>query len=263
MLVLTMYTLCGSYSDVLLSSGVLSFSRPRKFSMFHWVFTKVSSNSIPPVQNSFCTPSTSTTMPEHSLGASQAPTSCSGPVAEGAQQPAKQTNRRIRWAEPVAKFYPNMASPAATSALIQIPGREPSWEETMMRPHLHQRIYIPKHLVGVQLPPDLKEAEPRVHHRLDNITDYCLPGAHGWQSDQEKRVQRSDAQAGKILWGEWQPASLWKGKQCAIRRDRDFGFIYDRPTPLSNGKMGNKAADGVSPPEESSEDWEDDDWLIE
>jgi hypothetical protein len=133
----------------------------------------------------------------------------------------------------------------------------------MMRPRVHKRTYVPKHLVAFQLPPGFKKAPTRVHHRLDTITDYCLSGAHGWQSEQEKRVQRSDAQAGRILEGEWPPASPWKGKQCMIRADRDFGFIYDRPTRLSNENMKNKAAKGVSPPEESSEDWEEEDWLTE
>jgi hypothetical protein len=182
------------------------------------------------VRNRFCTPSASTTMPEPSSKPSKGIMRCNGPIVQGAGQPAVKTTRVVRWAEQIARVYPNKASPTATSDPIPIPGREPSWEETTLRLHGYKRARLPKHLRAFQPPPGFEEAEARIHHRLDNITDYCLPGAHGWQSSQEKRVRRSDAQTGKILRGEWPPARPWKRKELVINKDPDFGLVDDEPT---------------------------------
>jgi hypothetical protein len=69
--------------------------------------------------------------------------------------------------------------------------------------------------------PGVYEAEPRIHHRLDNVTDYCAPGFHGWEFAQRARVKREEANVGKILAGEWPPSEPWE-RQVVKRKDPDF-----------------------------------------
>jgi hypothetical protein len=165
---------------------------------------------------------------------------------KGTGQSAGMANRRLRWSEPIDLNCPNPLSPAATSEPIPILGR--GRDEIAMPRFQDLRARIPKNMATYQHLPGFEEAEPRAHHWLDNITNYCLPGACGWQFAQEYRVKQSNAQAGKILAGQWPPASPWR-KQHVARKDPNFGFVnesYLDKTPEEWEDVEGEATEGIS-----------------
>jgi hypothetical protein len=60
-----------------------------------------------------------------------------------------------------------------------------------------------------------------VHSRMDDNTDYCLPGTQVWEAARKCRLERGEGQVGKILGGQWPPVLPWE-KSVVIRKDIDF-----------------------------------------
>jgi hypothetical protein len=146
-------------------------------------------------------------MPDHASQQPQHITGFASPTSNNTQKPAANANTRLRWAESIGWTSPFLTH--ATSDPISISGCEPA---TPPSPHPERR----RHLL-----PDLYEAEPRIHHRLDNVTDYCAPGFRGWEFAQQARAKREEANVGKILTGEWPPSEPWE-REVVYRKDPDF-----------------------------------------
>jgi hypothetical protein len=129
------------------------------------------------------------------------------PGANNTQRPAANANPRIRWAEPVASFIPSPTH--AVSDPIWIPGAQPIEQPSSYLQYNRQFLH------------QIFDTEPRIHHRLDNVTDYGRSGTHGWEFAQRARVEREEANVGEILAGEWPPRIPWE-KQRLVRKDPDF-----------------------------------------
>jgi hypothetical protein len=146
-------------------------------------------------------------MPDHTSQQPQVITGFASPITNNAQQPASNAKSRLQWAELIGRTSPFPTH--ATSDPIPIPGCEPA-TPPFPRPE-RRRHFLP----GVY------EAGPRIHQRLDNVTDYCAPGFHGWEFAQGARVKREEVNVGKILAREWPPSEPWE-RQVVYRKDPDF-----------------------------------------
>jgi hypothetical protein len=55
-------------------------------------------------------------------------------------------------------------------------------------------------------------ATPPIHHRLDDITNYCRPGTSGWEFAQRRRARNAETKTGKVLGGSW-PLRDYRGEE--------------------------------------------------
>jgi hypothetical protein len=152
-------------------------------------------------------------------------------VAPG--QSTQQGSQRVQWDTPVAPPEPpNKFSSAATSAPIPIPGRKQEKDNGSLKlpspyqpPQFHVRegmSRIPQH------------QESRVHHRLDNITDYYRLGMRGWEHAQQERCSRAAQQPGRILAGQWPPKTTWSVAPV-VRKDPHFPTTEARVDEFMEG----------------------------
>jgi hypothetical protein len=152
-------------------------------------------------------------------------------VAPG--QSTQQGSQRVQWDTPVAPpNLPNKFSPAATSAPIPIPGCKQEQDDGSLKlpspyqpPQFHVRggmSRIPQH------------QESRVHHRLDNITDYHRLGMRGWEHAQQERCSRAAQQSGRILAGQWPPKTTWSVAPV-VRKDPIFETTEARVDEFMEG----------------------------
>lgn len=160
----------------------------------------------PHAPQSFYKSLTSTTMPNRFTQRRKAAKGVSPPAPNTTQQPAANANSRVRWAEPVASImeFPNHA----VSDPIWIPGCEPIEQRSPDRRYHRDDMHL------------VFDTEPRIHHRLDNVSDYGRN--HGWEFAQRARVEREEANVGKILAGEWPPRIPWEQPTVIVRKDPDF-----------------------------------------
>lgn len=68
---------------------------------------------------------------------------------------------------------------------------------------------------------DWTPAPARIHHHLDNVTDYYASGTNGWEFAHQKRIERTEREIGRISAGQWPPRRPWK-RQIVVRKDVDF-----------------------------------------
>ncbi|KAH4180711.1 hypothetical protein HBH70_204060 [Parastagonospora nodorum] len=149
-------------------------------------------------------------MDNQSAECSAAVMSCSAPAAAFVP-------KRVRWAtEPTYHHSHNEASPAATSTPIDIPYPDQTYnmpKGSRMAPRKPTAI---EHRYG----------EDRIHHKLDNVTDYCKRGYYGWEFAHDKRIERSNKGIGKIISGERPNRKTWY-IPAVVRKDVDFEDIQE------------------------------------
>jgi len=63
--------------------------------------------------------------------------------------------------------------------------------------------------------------EDRIHHKLDNVTDYCKRGYRGWEFAHDMRIERSNEGIGNIISGQWPDRKTWY-IPAVVRKDVDF-----------------------------------------
>lgn len=120
--------------------------------------------------------------------------------------------RRLRPAQPPTHYAPTKESSAATPSPIPIRGCKettPVTEYSIWEPaqHFCTNLHQP------------------IHSRMDNVTDYCWPGAHGWEFAREGRREREEERVGKILGGQWPGAdSVEKSQKRGARGKETAGF---------------------------------------
>lgn len=68
--------------------------------------------------------------------------------------------------------------------------------------------------------------EDRIHHKLDNVTDYCKRGYYGWEFAHEKRIENSNDGIGKIIEGKWPDRKMWY-IPAVVRKDVNFEEIQE------------------------------------
>lgn len=78
--------------------------------------------------------------------------------------------------QPTTDFTHDERSPSSTTEPIRIAYAGPVQEKFTVR-------WIP--------------VSARVHHQLDNITDYYQTGTHGWEDGQKNRVKQSERKIGR------------------------------------------------------------------
>ncbi|KAL5118302.1 hypothetical protein ACEQ8H_003812 [Pleosporales sp. CAS-2024a] len=142
--------------------------------------------------------------------------------------------RRVRWAEPTHDDAPVQRASRATSKPIAIPGRnfgqDNTPESTFLAPRRpRSREYR-------------TEEEERIHHRRDDVGDYCKLGNYGWECARQQRINASDeGEVGNIIAGEWPYRADWEIPPV-VRKDVDFD---------------------ASPTDGTGQDWEDEDVAVD
>jgi hypothetical protein len=135
------------------------------------------------------------------------------------QRTGQVRSGRLQWSIAAFQCLPNELSPAATSAPIAIPGcQKEEADDFYSDPYIHQPAHI--NLQG-HMPKASQPTRGRIHHRLDNVTDYHWPGTHCWEYAQKEHCKQADKEAGRILIGQWPPTKPWK-EQDVVRKDVDF-----------------------------------------
>lgn len=61
----------------------------------------------------------------------------------------------------------------------------------------------------------------RIHHRLDNVTDYHCAGSRGWEHAHQYRLDAGEKDVGRILGGRWPPKRVGV-RQGVVMWDVDF-----------------------------------------